>query len=521
MRKPFVRSLIFCSLLAALGCTSILGNFEVASGDASNGTLDASTEDACPLVCGGQCVVPDRTRCGPTCSPCQDDEVCSGTCVAAPGPAFETKPLNPTGWKTADGPLTIKLKPTGVPGTIYECRTGPAASFTPQTPAWKPCDGAAGTDPIFRPEPDPASPDGTYRTEYRYRSDTYRSSAVSIVYYVHGALNGAATCPRAGHPEDGPKFSDTQYFDAAVQFSQTVGQQVNPNPFPLTGAFPALGDPSTRDDAIYLTNPFIKIPFKGVHRSESMNNITYTAGGVAIEWPAEGGDYLLNERSLRHRYVMNEARRLLLVRRQYVHPKTGDCKNTFAIGNENAATRGIPGRGRRLFHCEAFVLNAGGVGLCMGRNEAGTAPVPIVIDRKPQKALAGGYIGHNGYFALSVTNGADVVTSGTSSFTAGWVTSNYHLFLGGEWYRVIKVNKNTEVQIERPYSGVTISNSTNWKYTIGLVDIFHVPTGYAKLHSDGHGYAIGLVPPWTPSPRTKCETVGCNKDKPWLTYLPP
>jgi hypothetical protein len=48
-----------------------------------------------------------------------------------------------------------------------------------------------------------------------------------------------------------------------------------------------------------------------------------------------------------------------------------------------------------------------------------------------------------------------------------------------------------------------------------------MPAAYAKMHPDAHNYATGVTAPGTPSPKTKCETLGCDTNKPWLTYLPP
>ena len=48
-----------------------------------------------------------------------------------------------------------------------------------------------------------------------------------------------------------------------------------------------------------------------------------------------------------------------------------------------------------------------------------------------------------------------------------------------------------------------------------------MPAAFAKMHPDAHNYATGVTAPGTPSPKTKCETLGCNTGKPWLTYLPP
>ena len=68
------------------------------------------------------------------------------------------------------------------------------------------------------------------------------------------------------------------------------------------------------------------------------------------------------------------------------------------------------------------------------------------------------------------------------------------------------------------YANTTASGNA---YRITLVPTYNMPAAYAKMHPDAHNYATGATAPGTPSPKTKCETVGCDTNKPWLTYLPP
>lgn len=536
---------------APVGCTSLLGDYEVASKTdtpADSGgsctlcdgvCVDTQTSTAhcgqcgkacvqgqsctagtctCPAetsaVCGGQCVKADRAHCGPSCAVCQADEVCATTgCTPAAQPGFESTPLETTGWlDPAGNPIGFKIKPTGVPGTVYECRSGPAAEFTPTVPAWKSCDDGDGSQPRHAPKPKPDAQEGTYRTEYRYRSDTYRSATVSHVYYVHRSLDKVATCPRAGHPEDGPKFTDAQYFQSAANFSAA-----NAAVFPTVAVFP---QPSfNRTDPLVIQNPFIKIPF---------TNVAVSAGMIAVGgWPSAGGDYLMNERSLRHKYAMNATRTMILVRRQYVHPKDGDCTNDFWIGSKRAASQFGPAsvtRGHRRIDCEALVLNTRGAAICMGRNPAGTMPIPRRIDQVPNRS------GVDGLHGYPLPQTATVAPSSSTVTLSAGVNLNGSLVqipgadattAGGYWYKVTAVAGAT-LTITPAYKGFAQSGvKVRYHPDANLVDVFDIPTGYAKLHEDSHAYATGARAPNTPSPRTKCETPGCNAGKPWLTFLPP
>lgn len=426
-------------------------------------------------------------------------------------------PSSPTGWVDAGNrPLGIAIKPTNIPGVIYECRTGPASAFTPSNPPWKPCDGSSGAGTVHKPSPDPSAPEGTYRTELRYRSDTYRSPTASITYYVHHSLDRVESCPRANHPEDGPHFSDATYFAEALAFAAA-----NPSDFPIQGnGFPALGNPPARTDAIYLENPWIHIPFTGITRSN----------GTTYGWPANGGNYDFNERSLRHKFVMNPTRSLVLVRRAFVsHNNDRDCRNKVHVGSDTGASFGPPGamRGHRILNCEALVLNHKGNALCMIPSPD-KKPIPAIIDERPN-------YGGNAYAGVQVTVATNSTTAVVSSTTLANATGWYIEIPAnsGAWYKiqsVDSVDKKT-LTLATPYGvGTTRYSPPGAQYfKINLPALskrFVIPAGFAKLHEDSHLWATGQKPgpfygTMMPSPRTKCETPGCADGKPWLTYLPP
>ena len=252
-----------------------------------------------------------------------------------------------------------------MPGIAYECRTGPDASFTTTTPAWVNCDGASGTGRVATLAPTPSTPEGNYRTEVRYRQGTFTSAVVAARYYIHHSLDKVATCPRPGFAADGPHFTDADYFNAATTFATA-----NPTLFPLSAAFPAPAAIPARTDAIYLRNPFIKIPFVGVTESGGMTNF---GTGLPTSWPSTGGSYLFNERSLRHAWVINAAHTMILMKRRYAHPvnTVAPCQNLIWEGHPFAGTD-YP---YRPVDCEALVLNSHGNGLCF--TTGGAAPIPV------------------------------------------------------------------------------------------------------------------------------------------------
>lgn len=549
---------VFGFSAAVIGCTSLLGDFDVSpagSGPGPNGCqtgqsacgstcVDLQTSAtncgacnrACPAglsctagncacpdngaFCDGQCYpATDRQHCGATCVACQGNQVCQGGCVDPPAPAFDKPPRSATGWKdAANQPLTVTLKPTGQPGTIYECRTGLVASgFTDSAPAWGNCDGAAGDKPEHHPA---AGPDGTYRTEYRYKLGAFTSPVIGTHYYVHSSLNSVATCPRQGVPVDGPHFSDEQYFAAATAFAIA-----NVGAFPIASRFPDGGD--KRDDAIYLGNPWIKIPFTNVHHTHGMD----ASNGVDDDpWPKEGGNYLFNERSLRHKWVLNGPRNMILVSRQYIHPKTNDCKNLIQVGNTTEPNYGPPGRGARKIDCEAYVLNTRGNAICLVPN--GDKLAVLAVDtRIPLEDNLDGGTSLGAVFTTYATGKTVVATSGAPfqpSMVGGFLQIPESVY--GRWFQIESVDPGGKFAY---LTEATPSGGANQKvrFTPTAQSDQVVDTGFAKLHQDAHAWATGQkrVPAVTgpkishpmPSVRTKCDTPGCNTGKPWLTYLPP
>ena len=477
------------------------GTGGVSGGDAGTGGTGGA---GCPTGQNTTCGVcaataTDRAHCGTTCAVCAAGEVCNGACTSAVLPGFSRVPADPTGWQDPGGAaLSLAFRDVGYPNAIYECRTGPDASFTLTVPAWGPCDGATGAGRIHTPVPTAAIPEGNYRTEHRYRADSYVSPAIATRYYVHHSLDKVATCPNAAVIADGPHHADVDYFAAAATFSAA-----NPAVFPTATVFPAPSLIPVRTDPIYLRNPFIKIPFVNVIQSSGM--ATGEGVGLAVSWPSTGGSYIFNERSLRHSWVLNAARTMVLMKRSYVSPKTpARCLQEIWVGHSSptASYR------RHKIACEALVVNVRGNGLCF--TTGGAVPVPVAVESP-------------------LLNGAGTVTATLNSTVVSGVGTNFvglaNQFIQipaatGRWYRIAATPVPTATAITITPAYATASAAAQ-PFRISPTTTYALPTGFAKMHADAHNYATGVTPPKLPSPKTKCETVGCNTGLPWMTYLPP
>ena len=288
--------------------------------------------------CGGTCftVSADRAHCGPSCQVCTATQVCNNGCVTAPAASFTSTWGDPTGWLDSAGqPIQASLAPTSIPGVVYQCRTGPAATIGTQ--AFGNCDGSTGVTAVAKPT---AGANGSFQIDYHYTQGSYTSNTASFPFYVHSSLNSVPKCTQ--------KFTDAQYFAAAQAYATA-----NPTKFsiPATPLF-------TGDANLKLRNPFIVIPFKQVHESIPMG-----FGG----WPAtQPFDFTTKDLSLRHKFVLSSDNKLLMLKRNF-QSSGGGCINM----SEHH------GHGWRspIRSCDAFIVNINGQALCI--SAAGTSPAVV------------------------------------------------------------------------------------------------------------------------------------------------
>lgn len=497
-------ALFLGSCAAAVGCTALLGDFDVSNGPGPNGGDGGGGPDA------------------------RSDGDATSDGSTGPSPGFERAPLSATGWVDVNGQaLSLTVKAQAEAGTIYECRTAPIATFNADLTAWANCDGAGGDGRVHLPKEALAVPQGTYRTEHRYKVGAYTSPIASVQYYVHKSLDKVASCPRLGVAIDGPHFSDEQFFAAATDYAKAHAAA-----FPVDGKFPAPGEKPT--DALYLGNPWIKIPFKGMHRTRAMGISEFGPYRDDDPWPADGKDYLFNERSLRHKWTMNGTRDLILVTRQYVHPKNNDCRNPIRIGGLTEPNYGPPGRGDRKIECEGYVLNSKGNAICLVPND--NKIEAVIVDRRiPTDDSVDGGKSLGATFSTFKEN--NYVASSVPSFTAdmkgGFLQIPESIF--GRWYEIDTVDPGGKyVYLKEPFQGGnTVNIAVRYTATVQTAQV--IESGIAKLHQNGHSWATGKQKKLTglpfpndrapinrplPSHRTKCDEPGCDVGKPWLTYLP-
>jgi hypothetical protein len=427
----------------------------------TNGQTCQSSACACP---GGTAL------CGTSC--CNAGDVCNaGACMAPPAPNIATRWNDPTG--SLDGAnIAVKMTftPTGIPGTIYECRTGAAASFTPTVPPWGPCDGAAGTTPNYQPAlPTGFDQGGSMRTEYRYRlPDPYTSPVVGYPFYLHNSLNDVGSCPDVPNGQVEPRQSDAAYFTFAKTF--------DPTNFPTTTAFPA---------GAVLRNPFISIPFKSVTTTLGERVKGYIIdGGTGMKFPATGAlpamfDFTVKTLSLRHKFVMSADNTMVLMRRQYGF-STGaggtDCRNLIPIGGTEGQKIGPNDlRAPRKADCEAWVVNANGKGLCLQGSPITAVPFDQQI---PSAGTAG---------PGTTTNGANtsLVTSPSPNFN-GLVAGNFiKITADGTWRHINSTNLAVNPQQLFLTTNIPVAHAGSaWVFYNGVVTkTFVTPTGYTRLRT--------------------------------------
>jgi hypothetical protein len=313
-----------CGMVCSGGKTCQTGNCRC------TGTMVACSDGNCYDVTA------DRLHCGSGCSVCTSSQLCDSGCSTAPTLNIASPWDNPTGWTVNGGgpiSMTFTLSPaTSAPGITFQCRTYPI-SATP--PAFANCDGSTGTTAVYRPA---AMANGTYRTEVRYlQNGAQIGTTKTYDFYAHHNLDGAAHCA--------PTFTDAQYFAAAQAYATA-----NPTLFSIPASPLFTGDASLK-----IANPFITIPFKQVSGSNSM---------LSHGWSGFPKDFAVKDLSLRHRWTLDAANKLLLMKRNYVSP-AGGCRNISQMNHAGTFD---------FAQCEAFVMNIKGVGLCMG-NTGGVAAV--------------------------------------------------------------------------------------------------------------------------------------------------
>ena len=184
-----------------------------------------------------------------------------------------------------------------------------------------------------------AANDGVTQFEFRFLyTNGLVSDPASIVYYAHSSLwdtvagTPALACPSAA--------TDAAYFAKA-----------SPE---LTGA---ASQPTFATGDVQLKNPFIALKFSPSYMGVSPENV-FTATSTPQQ---------VNVLSLRHRFVVDPNRQMLLVTRQYKSRReTGQTCRAAIIQVKDKHTNDVgntpPFKSNR---CDAIVLNKAGSGVCI------------------------------------------------------------------------------------------------------------------------------------------------------------
>jgi hypothetical protein len=200
---------------------------------------------------------------------------------------------------------------------------------------------------------------------------------------------------------------------------------------------------------------------------------------------------------------------MVLMKRRYVSPPpTSNCLQQFRdgrnfVGNDNLA---------HVMNCEALVLNTQGKGICLASYTNSTVPLPVPVEQPPL-----------GMGTVTATLNTTIVTGvGTNFLTTGGRLIQIPA-VGGRYYKIAPAPAPTatSMTISPAFAGTTGPGQQYRITVLATTNTVVMPAGFAKMHPDAHQYATGVVKPFTPSPKTKCETPGCNTGLPWIIYLSP
>jgi hypothetical protein len=242
------------------------------------------------------------------------------------------KPAN--GVPASGAEVAITYVPSIVADASLECSTRPIARLN--NPSYGPCTVTGSTvAPFTSTQSSDAGNDGVWVTTLRWAfKNGAHSDEYSFKYYVHHTLHGIGHCSSP--------ITDSSWFDLA----RTRLVNVNSKLF----------HPDLKTDT-FLTNPFVHVTYEP----------PLSATGRFL---LDGKKQVVEMWSLRKRFVLDSANKMLLIVRNYVsqrgvsvHPP--DC--AAARFHYHSGTT------QRAYDCDAVALNRNGAGVCM--LAAGATPV--------------------------------------------------------------------------------------------------------------------------------------------------
>ena len=276
--------------------------------------------------------------CTPTTENCTDgiDNDCNGNIDC---PIISGRFPEP-GRAAAGDDAWVQLNAPKLAIQAVQCRTGKPSQIA--TKPWTQCTSSSPTSltvySMGAADAQLAANDGVTQFDFRFLyTNGLVSDPTSIVYYAHSSLwdtvAGTSTlaCP--------PLATDTAYFTLA-----------SPH---LTGA---TSQPTFATSDAKLKNPFIALQFSPSRIGTGTNN-----------FPLNSTPQQVNVLSLRHRFVLDSNRQMLLVTREYQSRReAGPICRAAIIQVRDTHTNNVPNTPPfKNNHCDAIVLNKAGSGVCI------------------------------------------------------------------------------------------------------------------------------------------------------------
>lgn len=322
------------------GSQPIAGTAGLGGSDATGGA--AATGGVAPSAGGtvstGGSTGGTTASCTPTTENCTDgiDNDCNGNidCPIVSGRFPEP------GRAAAGDDAWVQLNAPTLAIQAVQCRTGKPSQIAAKL--WAQCTSSSPTSltvySMGAAAAQLAANDGVTQFDFRFLyTNGLVSDPSSIVYYAHSSLwdtvAGTSTlaCP--------PLAADSAYFSLASTH--------------LTGA---TSQPTFAASDAKLKNPFIALQFSPSNIGTGTNN-----------FPSNSAPQAINVLSLRHRFVLDSTRQMLLLTRAYKSRReTGQTCRAAIIQVKDKHTNNLPNTPPfKNNHCDAIVLNKAGSGVCI------------------------------------------------------------------------------------------------------------------------------------------------------------
>jgi hypothetical protein len=287
-----------------------------------------------------------------------------------------------------------RMEFTGIPrGAVLECRSAPEAEINGAP--FRKCDGADGTQPFHLPE---LKTEGTHRTEMKYVAAGKTSATQSFTYYVHHSLD-KVNCCTATRPDSAwfraarAHIRATEVFDSATHlenpFISIIGGQQREKLLSLRRTFKL--SPDRR--LLLIRRTMCSRRTLAKDGKESCVGLTISVPNLGIDpadWPPcpkekekpyKGKGAYLDYNCPSIYCTVTSCRRRSNGCMQVTHTfNRGPQQSPWIVRQPEVC----PKQSTLTFtdyHCEAYVLNHDGHGVCLV-NDKGTIRAVTTIDRE-------------------------------------------------------------------------------------------------------------------------------------------